>query len=313
VRPRPGFLVVLPLYLAMAMALGFVDHNVRPHASDSYTKFVPEMIAGQAQPPARYRVLAPALYDWLTRATESQPENSWLVFRFLGLVASFAAGHLLYRTWFSTAGAVAGNALVAALLPLTFTNSWGQPDHFVELALFSLGCACLARRWHIAFLAVLALATLNRETAFLLVVVYAGVEGLSLPAMRRIAAASAVWAAVYLGLRWKLGYAPYEAWWFGNNLNQLVHWPVSAWQRDLYYRVYAWFFVAMLAGPLVIIARTWATQPRFVRAGVGLALPLFVVIGVTFSSVMEPRIFTPLLPLLATGMLFALFEPEPRS
>ena len=313
VRPSPGFLVVLPLYAAMAMALGFVDHHSRAHVEKAYVEYMPEVLSGQAGPPARYRVLAPMLYDWLMKATGSQPENGWLVFRFLCLLAVFACGHLLYRTWFSTGGAVAGNAIVAALLPLTFTVSWGHPDHFVELALFALGCACAVRRWFVPFLVVLVLATLNRETGFLLVVMFAGVEGLSAQGLRRTGIAALTWAAVYAGLRWRLGFMPYDAWNFRNNLTQLFEWPVTSWQRDLYYRAYGWFFVAIFTGPLLIIVRTWAVQPRFVRVGVGLAVPLFLAIGILFSSLMEPRIFTPLLPLLATGMLFALFEPEPRS
>jgi hypothetical protein len=312
VRPSPGFLVVLPLYLAMAMALGFVDQRTRPHAEKAYAEYMPEVLSGQAGPPARYRVLAPTLYGWLMKASGSQPENGWIVFRFLCLVAVFACGHLLYRTWFSTGGAVAGNAIVAALLPLTFTVSWGHPDHFVELALFALGCACAVRRWFVPFLAVLVLATLNRETAFLLVVIYAGVEGFSAPALRRIGVAALTWAAVYAGLRWRLGFVPYDAWQANNNLTFLFQWPITAWQRDLYYRAYAWFFVALLGAPIVVIARTWPAQPRFVRAGVGLAVPLFLAIGFTFSSVMEPRIFTPLLPILATGMLFGLFAPDAK-
>ena len=311
-RPNPGFLVVLPLYIAMAMALGFVDHRVRPHAETAYAEYMPQVLNGQAGAPARYRVLAPTLYDWLMKATGSQPENGWIVFRFLCLVAVFVCGHLLYRTWFSTGGAVAGNAIVAALLPLTFTVSWGHPDHFVELALFALGCACAVRRWFVPFLAVLVLATLNRETAFLLVVIFAGVEGMSAPALRRIGVAALTWAVVYAGLRWRLGFSPYDPWQYASNIYFLFTWPGFAWQRDLYYRAYAWLFVVLLGAPLVIIARTWAAQPRFVRAGVGLALPLFLVIGFTFSSIMEPRIFTPLLPVLATGMLFGLFVPDAK-
>jgi hypothetical protein len=313
VRPSPGFLVVLPLYLAMSMALGFMDHHSRAHTEKAYVEYMPEVLSGQAGAPARYRVLAPTLYDWLMKATGSQPENGWLVFRFLGLVGVFASGHLLFRTWFSTGGAVAGNAIVAALLPLTFTVSWGHPDHFVELALFALGCACAVRRWFVPFLAVLVLATLNRETGFLLVVFFAGVEGISAPAVRRLGIAAVTWAAVYAGLRWRLGFVPYDPWQVGPNLGFLFEWPVTAYQRDLYYRAYAWLFVPLLIAPVIAIARTWTAQPRFVRVGVGLALPMFLVIGFLFSSVMEPRIFTPLLPVLATGMLFALFEPESRS
>jgi hypothetical protein len=309
---RLSFLTVLPLYVALATAMGFVDHKVRRESDTSYAKYVPSVLTQQEAAPAKYRVLAPVVYDRMLRMTGGQPENVWLTFRWLCLFASFLAGHLLFRAWFSTGGALAGNAIVAALLPLTFTNSWGHPDHLMELFLFALGCACIARRWLGAFLVVLAVATLNRETAFLLVVVFAGAESLTAARWRWIAAASAVWAAVYLGLRWRLGFSGYNPLELGNNIWRLFEWPSVAHDRDLYYRLYGWFFLVLLAAPAAAVWRSWRAQPRFTRGALALATPLFVGIGVTFSSVIEPRIFTPLLPLLAAGLLFAMLPPEPR-
>jgi hypothetical protein len=306
-RRSVGFLTVLPLYLAMAMAIGFVDQHVRPFADSAYKPddgYVARVVAGTEAPPAKYRILAPYAYSGLVRVTGLKPENGWLVFRWLCLVGVFAAGHLLYRSWFSTGAAVAGNAIVGVLLPLTFTNGWGHPDHLVELALFTLGCACIARGWFPLFLAVLALAGSNRETSFLLVMVFAGAQARTSQRIGAIAAAVGVWGAVYGGLRWWLGYVPYNPLNISNNM-----WQSFAADRDLYSRLYPWFFVALLAGPVAAIVRTWAVQPRFVRASVGVVTPFFVIIGLTFSSVIETRIFTPLLPLLTTGLLFAFFSP----
>jgi hypothetical protein len=309
IRRQLGFLTVLPLYVAMAMSIGFVDHHVRPFGDHAYTKYVPEVIAGTAAPPARYRVLAPFIYTQMVRLTGLTPDDGWVLFRWLCLVGAFAAGHLLYRSWFSTGAAVAGNAVVAVLLPLTFTNGWGHPDHFMELLLFTLGCACAARGWVWPFLAVLVLNGLNRETSFLLVMVFMGAEALTRRRLGWIAAAVGVWVAVYAGLRWRLGFVPYNPLHVRENLNFLLSWPAFAADRDLYSRLYPWFFVALLGAPVAAIARTWSAQPRFVRLAVGVATPVFVIIGVTFSSVMEPRILTPLLPLLVTGLLFAFFAP----
>ena len=309
IRPQLGFLIVLPLYVTMALAIGFVDHHVRPFPDHAYTKYVPDVVAGTADPPARYRVLAPFAYTQVIRLTGLAPDDGWVLFRWLCLVGAFAAGHLLYRTWFSTGVAFAGNAAVAVLLPLTFTNGWGHPDHFVELLLFTLGCACAARGWLWLFLAVLVLSGLNRETSFLLVMVFIGAEALTSRRLGWVATAVGVWLVVYAGLRWRLGYVPYNPLNISNNAWNLFSWPTFAADRDLYSRLYSWFFLALLAAPIAAIARTWSVQPRFVRVGVGLITPAFVVIGLTFSSVIEPRIFTPLLPLLATGMLFAFFAP----
>jgi hypothetical protein len=309
VRRELGFLSILPLYLAMATAMGFVDHHVRAFSDHAYAQYVPEVIGGTAPPPARYRVLAPFAYAQLVRSLGVAPESGWIVFRWLCLAGAFAAGHLLYRTWFSHGAALAGNAVVAVLLPLTFTNSWGHPDHLMELLLFTFGCACAARGWLALFLATLALAGLNRETSFLLVLVFIGAEVLTFRRLAWIAAAAGVWGAVYVGLRWRLGYVPYNPLHVRENVWELFSWPTFAADRDLYSRLYPWFFLVLLAGPVAAIARAWAAQPRFVRASVGVATPIFIAIGLTFSSVIEPRIFTPLLPLLATGVLFAVFAP----
>jgi hypothetical protein len=309
-RRALGFLTLLPLYLVIAAAVGFVDHRVRVYGDKAYTEVVPATVDGTAPAPGRYRILAPYAYVHLKTAFHMQPDNAWIVFRWLCLVAAMAAGHLLYRTWFSEGVALGANALVAALLPLTFTNSVGVPDHFIELFLFTLGCACIVRGSVGAFLVVLFLAALNRETSFLLVMVLAVSAPLSRKRLIWIGVAAALWAGVYVGLRWWLGFAAYDPMEIGNNIGRLFTWPGFAWQRDLYYRAFGWFFVALLAAPAVIIARTWSAQPRFVRGAVGIVTPVFVAIGVTFSSVMEPRIFTPLIPLVVTGILFALFTPE---
>ena len=77
--------------------------------------------------------------------TRGDPEIVFLALRLIGWFASFAIFYVYLRTWFPMAAAMAGTALVAAGLPLTFTNSWAHPDHVAELALFTLGCLTIAR------------------------------------------------------------------------------------------------------------------------------------------------------------------------
>ena len=89
---RLGFLGVLPLYLAFATGLGFVDYHVRPFPAHAYTDYVPGVVQGTADPPARYRVLAPFAYDGFLRATHLTPEDGWLVFRWLCLRGGLRRG-----------------------------------------------------------------------------------------------------------------------------------------------------------------------------------------------------------------------------
>ena len=306
-----GLLSVLPLYIALATAIGFVDHHARVFRDEAYPKST-AIVQGTGEPPARYRILGPWIYDRLTKATGLRAEDSWIAFRWFSLLGIFLAGHWYLRTWFTTGGAVMGNALIAALLPLTFTNSYGEPDHLIELLLFLLGCACIVRNRLFLFLAVMLAAGLNRETSFLLVVLYLCAGAVSRTRLMWAVAVSAVWAAVYVGLRWRLGYVPYHPLNFEQNLGWLFSWPATAVANNLYKRLYAWFFLVLLAPPIIVIARTWSVQPLFIRRCVAIAVPLFVAIGVTFSSVMEPRIFTPLLAILVPGVLFAAW-PSARS
>jgi hypothetical protein len=307
-RPRTlGLISVLPLYLAVATAIGFVDYRVRPFPEHGFVNYVPTVLDGTAEPPGRYRVLAPWAYSAVARLSGLSGSDAWIVFRWLCLVAALLAGHLYLRTWFALGPAVAGNVLVVALLPLTFTGGWAHPDHLTELALFTLACAAIARGWPAAFLVILALNALNRETSVFLLPLFL----MAAPADRRrlgwAAAAAGVWLAVWLGLRWSLGWAGYNPWHVAANLAFLGSWELA---RDLYYRSFPWFFVIMLAPCLLLVARTWERQPRFHRVASGIVAPAFLVVGFLFSSVIEARIFTPVLPLLVPGVLVAVFPDE---
>ena len=97
---------------------------------------------------------------------------------------------------YSGAASLSGGLAAAAFLPLTFTNSWAHPDSFPELCLFTLGCLTIARGWDNLLYPVLVVATLNRETAAFLVMVWASVrwQTMRLPAFAgRLVSYTAVW------------------------------------------------------------------------------------------------------------------------
>ena len=73
------------------------------------------------------------------------------------------------------------------------------------------------------------------------------------------------------------------------NIKNMTTWP----ERDLYYRLFGWFFLILVVPVLVIIGLTWARQPRYVRVAAGIVTPALLVTGFLFSSVWESRIFTP--------------------
>ena len=300
---RASLLAILPLYLTLATALGFVDYHVRPYPENGFSTYVPSVLNGTEPAPGKYRLLAPHAYAWLSRTTQLRPIEVWVLFRWLCLVAALAAGHWYFTTWFSDGIAAAANALMFALLPLTFTNSWPNPDQFTELALFTLGCACIARSAIPLFGVVLLLNAFNRETSVFLVVLFALAEPMTRRRLMWTAACAAEWLSVYVGLRLRLGYEAYDMFQLSNNLGRLV--PMDR-VRPPYYRIYGWFFWILLLPLFWLNAMSWRTAPRFVRVAAGIVAPAFVLVSFLFSSVIESRIFTPLIPLLMPGVMMAL-------
>lgn len=304
------FWLIALLYAAIATALGHVDYHIRSSPERGFAEYSPTVIAGTEYPPGRYRVLAPYMYEGLRRATGWPPRDAWIVFRWLSLIAALAAAHYYMATWFREGPSVAGALLIAVLLPLTFTNGWAHPDHLVELALFTWGCAAIARQQLAAFAVVLVANALNRETSAFLVPLFLFAGALTTRRLAVTAGLGVLWAATYVGLRLWLGYEPYDPWQWSRNLDFLGLLPAN---YDLYYRSYAWFFVVMTVPLVAASIVAWRRLPSVLRAGTAIVAPCFVLVAMLFSSVIETRIFTPLLPLIAPAMIFALFPDEPRT
>jgi hypothetical protein len=120
---------------------------------------------------------------------------------------------------------------------------------------------------------------------------------------------------VTLVLRWRLGWVPYDPLRVAENLALVTTLPPAevTVARDLYFRIFPWFFLILVVPTLVSIGLSWATQPRFTRVAAGIVAPALLITGFLFSNVIESRIFTPVIPLLVPGLLFALFAGPPRS
>jgi hypothetical protein len=299
---KRGDWLAIILYAAAAIATGFVDLRVRAYPDYAFKTYVPAVLDGSYGAPAIYRVLMPYTLDWLTRATGLPAAAVWHLSRLLLCAAAYLVFHWYLRTWFSPLEATTGTFVLAALFPLTFTNSWAHPDHFAELLLFTAGCAAIARGRDWLFAAVLILATLNRETSVFLVLLYAIARPLSTRHIGKTAAIGSLWLVLFAGLRVLRGFENYEYWQLSKNIEFLKLLPPP---RDPYYRAYAWFGV-VLAGPLLAVALLRkAMPPLFIRRALWV-VPMFGVVAFTISSIIESRIFTPLFALIIPAALFSL-------
>ena len=237
------------LYVVVAVALGFVDYRVRRYPEHVLTDYIPSVISGSASAPGLYRVLAPYAIKGFLEATALPAMIGYLITRLVVLYAALVTLHVYLRSWYARAAAIGGTLAAAALLPLTFTNSWMHPDSFFELALFTLGCAAVARRWDTAFYPILAVAALNRETSVFLVLLWGSYrlrESLAPATIARWGSYGLTWAVIYVGLRWMRGLHHYQYWMLQDNLKVLVPLPVGF---DPYTRVVGELWLVLLIVP----------------------------------------------------------------
>ena len=294
----------LLVYVTLAVATGFADLRMRTNTDHVVKSYIPAVVAGTEDAPGKYRVFAPFLIDGLSRATGASAETAWYVTRLTGIFLAYCVFHVYLRTWFSPAAALAGVSVVAATLPLTFTNSWPHPDSIPELALFTLGAMAIARGRDLLFAATLACAALNRETSVFLVLLYVVAEPLSRPRFVRSILFGAEWFAIYAGLRALRGFQHYDYWQAARNWAEL---GLLAPNYDPYYRAYA-YFVVVLFGPMIYLALKAKAAPAFARRAL-LVVPCFIAVAFIFSSIIESRIFTPLYPLVVPATMFFFSNP----
>ena len=294
------------LITTLVLASAFTDFRIRQFPDYPYTTYIPGVVDGTYGAPAIYRVLVPFSHTFLVKATGATPANVWHLLRIGWFFVAFTALYLYLQRWVSQPAALGGVAAVGATLPLTHTNSWAHADSIPELALFTVGCAAIAGRRYWWFAAVLLAGALNRETTGFLVITYLFSQPLSRPHLARTAAFAAVAGAVLVALRLWRGVEHYDYWQLGRNLQFLRLLPPG---YDLYKRAYAWFIVALALPVVVILGARWSAVPPDARRLALSAVPL-VATGLTVSSIIEPRIFLPLYPLLLPALLCVLVQPK---
>jgi len=195
----------MPSVLLLFMALLAIQ-PIRGWASPStyeYQHIIQPVLHGTADSPYRYRILTPLILSALERGIGYT--SAYMVFHGGVVMGLFAALYTWLRHWASSSRALVGCLIVAAAFPMMAHapyTAWTS----LEALLLAVGLILIihtqgAWSWRLAGL--IALATLNRETALLIPAAHVAIY------RNRVGGLYCVlWAGLVMGLHIGLGTAP---------------------------------------------------------------------------------------------------------
>ena len=172
-----------------------------------------QTIAGEYLSPHQYRVLAPFLVQAVFNPqTDTAIRTGYVLAHAVALPAMLAAMYLYWRRWVSDVAALAGVLFIAAYSPLMFAIYGLSLNNPLEVILLCAGLLwLLSGRDGIVFAVIVAIGTLNRETALILPMAYVCLrwrDTRRLPLFLRAGGYFLTWAAVFVGVRLIIGHVP---------------------------------------------------------------------------------------------------------
>jgi len=306
VRPYLQHLLLAAIFLTATGVTAFdwsflVSDNTKQARIDMHNGIVNR--TGLA--PERYRVLVPYLLDKPIRWLAPQVGYAkafgqvYAVFNWLALSAILYTLYFYLSEYFSSEQALVGTLIVASTLPITLRYYNYAPYSLLEPAFVSIGLLCIRRQAYGWFAVVVAIATLTRETAIFLVCFFVATMPRGARHMRLAVGYAAVWAAIYMAVRWYAGeagrYFDIATVWYENThrVDQLV---MALINWGLWLGAF-WFFAAL----------GYKYAPPFVQR-TALVLPLYIVTVLVWGFWTEIRLMMPTYPVLIPLALSYLFR-----
>lgn len=284
------------LLASVALAVGFVHvyFTIDLPNIQARTQLHQDIIAGTAADPYRYRVLFPFLAEVLLGVfgkTSGVFLGTYRVLATLAVGLGIGALYAYLRSWFSRDKALIGALFAGAMMVIPLRDHYFQPWSMLEPGLIALGLLLMYRRRFAALTAVVAIATLNRETAAILVVAFAASELLVMAGKRSadrtqwlrslgwVGASAAAWAVAYFGIRLMRGDAVAVE-------DAAAIWKFNSDPQTFRYAVEAW--VLFLGPSVALVPLGVRYAPPFVRR-VAWAIPVLLAMFLVGSRWHETR------------------------
>ncbi len=334
---RTSLLGWIAVWLSLILTFEYYARIEQPQM-EARIELHQQIVDGTSSFEKRYRVLIPFAVEALARAIEltplsqGRPATPPLAYSRRTFALSYCAlnlAALITMLWCLGAlisrllgfdRAIAGMALTALIIGLTFRDHYYHPWSLSEGAFFALGLLLIHLERYWAFTILTVVAVINRETSLFLNIAFffialpasLGVDALlgSLRERRmRFAAGNlGVWLAGYLGLQMLIGYHPAEA-----ELEAVIQFNLSRAGYAVVLNLLAIGFVA----PIVV--RGILRGPEMIRRA-SLMLPLYFGLLLVIGYWWEIRYWIAVLPIVVPALLAGLHPdsdgptlPDPRA
>lgn len=310
--------LILILSVSAVIAYGYFNRVDRPNF-ESRLELHNQIIAGTAPSPYRYRILVPFVGEVFTKALSvvlSVQASFLLAYAIYDLLAvSFLLVTLFFwlRTWFNREQALIGVLFVAGTMPIALQDHYFQPWSLLEAGFFSAALLAIHRQRYWLLVSLVALASLNRETAlfiplaFLLTIDMKGLLNTrnknELKPILLFGSLFLIWTAVFLGLRYFLGSASHI-----ETIEGLLARNIS--KGSLFY---TFLNGSLFLGGLWVFAFFgFRYAPYFIKR-VALIIPLYLLTVMVWGVWREVRLLMPLYPVLVPLGLSFLYHQEPKT
>jgi hypothetical protein len=258
--------------------------------------------------PTVYRVLVPYSLEppirFLARFMpyEDAFGRVYAAFYLFALAGLLYAQYAYLRIHFTEEQALVGALVIAATLPMGLRYYDFAPYSQLEPTFFALALLLMYRRRHGLLGLLIAIASLNRETAIFIVALFCVVWPLTKARASIAAAYGAVWLAVFFGLRWLIGDGQPRYWtldsiWLGNT----HEWSQIAISLVAVALLYGAFWLFAVLG--------FARAPAFVRRS-AIIVPPYIATVAAWGVWTEVRLLQPLYPIIIPLGLSYLFAPR---
>jgi hypothetical protein len=299
----PGWLLfLLFMFAAGTSAYDYsilVDHSSRIELHRA-------ILTGTAEEPNAYRILVPAVLDPMIKVAarlmpyEDAFARVYALYYLLALTLTFLTMFRYLGLWFSEDHSLVGALLIAATINIALRYHFFQPWSFLEPILMTVGLQWIVRRRQVAFAWLVAVATLNRETAVMLVMLYMVTSVRDRRSLAWALVYLSIWLGLLAGLRLAFDAVPASL-----TVRHIWQTNTRPEQLELTAKHLALFF-----GPLWIFAALgYRRAPLFLRRSALVFIPYGALV-LLYGLWWEVRLLMPMYPVLMPLALAYIFPIE---